>query len=365
MHGVLGTLTHHPALLRALGLVFELRLDEHAPQLAPALPGGAFPTIGVRGWSLPAADGEQLTLPRTAIDPASFLPAPSVFTTTAPRGGVARGAISLDPALWSLVQLDVEGALTKLLNLSERDPVGGRADPEVAIGLPTLRSDGLGISSLLQAPEALLAFGRAARVDAAIRGGPDEILTAAHLTHGYRADVWREAKGTWSSLHRRRLAYDIGGIAWAAEDEGFATAALAAPPATPDTLDAAEVVVRWTGWSLSAPRPYKPIGREVAVDDPGTEPEGGPPDTSPLSMVARPAPRSLPALRFGDRYRMRLRAVDIGGGGLGPEVASELPALPLEPVGRRYLRYEPVAAPIVVTVDGQGAAPASTDGPSS
>src|SRR5207245_434390 len=119
--------------------VMDLTLPEDAPGLAPVQPGAPFPTVAVSDWSLPGADAEEWALPRTAVDPASFLPAPTELANPAPRGAVAGGAVALDPSLWSLVQLDVEGAITKLLSLGERDPVGGRADPSVALGLPTLR----------------------------------------------------------------------------------------------------------------------------------------------------------------------------------------------------------------------------------
>ncbi len=357
VHGVLAALAHHPALLRALGLVFDLTIPDDGPALGPPAPGDFYPTIALRRWSLPEpqlpdGDVEALALPRTAVDAAdrAFLPAPTVRAGDVPRGGVYQGAVLLDPALWSVVPLDVEGAVTKLLSLAERDPAGTAA-PDVGVGLPALRSDGLGLASLTQAAEALLAFDRAARIDAALRGaGPEEVLTAAHLTQGYRADVWRESRNSWFSLHRRAQEYDVGGIAWPAEDEGFATAALAQPPEPHRTLDTAEVLVRWTGWSLSVPRPVQPIGREVVPGSAGTEPEGAPPATSPLRVVtSRPAPRSLPGLRFGDRYRVRLRAVDVGGGGLLPDAGSAGAGLPVEPVGRRYLRFEPVAAPVIVT----------------
>lgn len=355
-HGVVAALAHHPALARALGLVFDFELPDDGPTVVLPTPGAPYPTMHVRGWSLDPAGGERVLSPRTAVDGerGGFLPAPATLAGAVPRGGVHRGAVLLDPALWSIVQLDVEGAVTKLLSLAERDPTG-TADPSVAVGLPALRSAGLGLASLTQAAEALLAFDRAVRIDDSLRGaGPEEVLTAAHLTQGYRADVWRETLGEWFSLHRRRLEYDVGGVPWAAEDEGFATAGLSAPLATPRTHDVAEVLVRWTGWSLSTPRPYLPVGRAATDGDPGTEPEGAPPPTSPLRVVgSRPVPASLPALRFGDRYRVRLRAVDLAGGGLRPGEREAGDGLPAEPVGRRYLRFEPVGAPVVVTAAGQ------------
>ena len=61
---------------------------------------------------------------------------------------------------------------------------------------------------------------------------------------------------------------------------------------------------------------------------------------------------SLPLLRFGARYRMRARAVDLAGNSLevGDALADTLAlsmGLPADPEGRVYLRYEPVAAPLV------------------
>jgi hypothetical protein len=74
---------------------------------------------------------------------------------------------------------------------------------------------------------------------------------------------------------------------------------------------------------------------------------------------------SLPQLRFGQRYRLRARAVDLAGNSLllgDPltDLLSHSFALPQDPEGFAYLRYEPVAAPLVVMRD-----PAAVTGPGS
>ena len=71
--------------------------------------------------------------------------------------------------------------------------------------------------------------------------------------------------------------------------------------------------------------------------------------TTEFSIVAA----SLPSLRFGRRYRLRLRPVDLAGNSLDYDdaVADLLTmvglAIPLDPQGLPYLRFEPVAAPLV------------------
>ncbi len=62
---------------------------------------------------------------------------------------------------------------------------------------------------------------------------------------------------------------------------------------------------------------------------------------------------SLPSLRFGRRYRLRVRPVDLAGNSLKFDdpladlLAAVGMALPRNPNGLPYLRFEPVAAPLV------------------
>src|SRR6202044_2191680 len=104
------------------------------------------------------------------------------------------------------------------------------------------------------------------------------------------------------------------------------------------------------GWSLSAPRPALPINRSadpaLATTTDPTADQAATTFSMKSSFVAHP--RSLPALRFGERYRMRARAVDLAGYSVGLEVPilDSLAAPADAPLP--YFRWEAVGPPIVV-----------------
>ena len=108
----------------------------------------------------------------------------------------------------------------------------------------------------------------------------------------------------------------------------------------------------WDGWSLSAPRAGLPLSRHPDAPDPDrpeTLPAAVPNDPQTamgLSFGSQVVPGSLPRLRFGRSYRLRLREVDLAGGGLTLEQADAIGAGDL--AAEAYLRFEPVSAPVVV-----------------
>ena len=76
--------------------------------------------------------------------------------------------------------------------------------------------------------------------------------------------MWDATTSQWHSLHRRRGAYAIGNQTFKTTDEeGFVQMAATqpAPGATPADKDLYlhEALARWVGWSLSVPRPGKPL----------------------------------------------------------------------------------------------------------
>ncbi|MFT4226451.1 hypothetical protein [Micropruina sp.] len=101
-------------------------------------------------------------------------------------------------------------------------------------------------------------------------------------------------------------------------------------------LRAGEIVVRWDGWSLAVDRP-------VIVESP-TDPFSLPPERrAPYELRWRfgvPA-GSLPRLRFGHAYQLRIRVADIAGGGPRPEDAGDAGATD----EIMYRRVEPVLPP--------------------
>src|SRR5262249_1631894 len=124
-----------------------------------------------------------------------------------------------------------------------------------------------------------------------------------------------------------------------------------------------EAIARWAGWSLSVPRPGKHLSRYAKAkdaipddSDPGKFAENEP--VTPFRVVAdyHIVKGSLPQLRFGVRYRLRARPVDLAGNSLRLDdtlanALSSTFALPRDPEGFPYLRFEPVPAPLVIIRD--------------
>lgn len=199
-------------------------------------------------------------------------------------------------------------------------------------------------------------------------------LIAEDLIRGHRMDIWDDERQRWFSLHERVVEYRQprdGPVLLTASDEGFFQAHLASPPSdakNPDHLYVPEQLVTWDGWSLSAPRP----GLVLDIDE-GSVEDHRPPNPPkplnnaaqtqlPLEITAKTQPGSLPRLRFGHHYRVRLRTVDLAGNGLTREEAdaalqAESAAAPKDaaalmlPGGaglQPFQRFEPVLAPAIV-----------------
>jgi hypothetical protein len=112
-----------------------------------------------------------------------------------------------------------------------------------------------------------------------------------------------------------------------------------------------EAVFGWNNWSLVVPQPGRSISykrndvdrsQTVAVErvDNLADPD------FPLTIAATVPNKSLPPLRFGETYVFRARAVDLAGN--GPPLAGAAAISSATTPALRYLRYEPVAAPMLV-----------------
>ncbi|THA30102.1 hypothetical protein [Streptomyces sp. A1547] len=337
---MLSLLREHPAVLRALGLIFELRLGTGG---AGDLPAG---TVRVLWPDRPAALPEIVS-PRTAFG-AGFRPA----TTDQVDGGMVtlnRRDRSGKPR-WQVATVDVDVAAQRM-----REAARALAErPGEPPTLPALRSNGLQLVLRGRGEEMTERHDRGARA----RGTVPDVLTADDLVLGYRIDVLPELGGDdWFSLHRRRATYRvhergpddglsddftvIGADGEAMEglpEEGH----LKANAAIHDVngLHADEIVAGWRGWSLAVPRPSF---------------DGTPPPTPPpapgmnISMSFEAEEGSLPRLRFGRHYSLRARVADIAGGGLGPgDPAADQHTTPPE----FYGRYEPLCSPDVSFPEG-------------
>lgn len=392
-HQALTSLNSYPALLRALGLVFDLELPaEFVAQTAP----GKFGTLYVADTSLSWQTPTQTPKLETAYinlpigNNRLFLTAPLIFKDPA-APFLAIGLINLDPQSFGLAQVDVDGAMHKTMILAETlnnpDPdrnLDATAAPEPAAHpdvydrdatLPALRSGGFSLFADERGLLLLQNMSQSKAFNDALEGGGAQArpFFAEDLLRGYRLDVWDSHTAGWHSLHRRQGVYQIGNSGFKpGEEEGFVqTAAMQPAPGAAEGPDGEdlyvhEAIARWAGWSLSVPMPGKHLSR-YGDPDKAIPPDGDTtgeyledqPDT-PFKMTVdyQIVPGSLPRLAFGRRYRLRARVVDLAGNSLAHDaplaaVLAMAMGLPRNPDGQPYLRYEPVDAPQVVIRDPQ------------
>jgi hypothetical protein len=330
-------LREHPAVLRALGLAFDIR----------ATP--PFPTGSVKVLWLGADPGlPAIVSPWTAYG-RGFLPRST--------GSIRAGMVALRPdasgplppsGSWSVVTVDVDGGVGRLRDAaaalvpSGTEP-GARRTPSAVVSLPAMRSAGLQLVREGRAAHLNDRRGRAEGITA--RGDLNaETLDADDLVLGYRIDI-RRGGGEWQSLHERMASYFVDGTAIPMPDsieEGHIKAN-AVVREEDGTITADEVVARWSGWSLAVTRPRfdAPAGRAMPVRRAGL----------PFDFDwSYDVPRGrLPSLRFTATYDLRARVVDLAGRGLELQ-DSDADRCAITDIP--YRRLEPVASPGLEMPDG-------------
>jgi hypothetical protein len=389
-HQALSSLESHPELLRALGLVFDISLPR---DFLAATALGAFATVAVEKTNFPWRVSTRSPALETAYlhftvgqDRFFFTASRTMTSGSAPAQVV--GLLNLDAQRFGLAQVDVDGGMHKTIMLAEtwNNPDPGRnldefATPQAAphpeiydpeATLPTLRSGGLQLYTDKRGLHVLDAIQQSKAFNDALEAGGAQPrpFFAEDLVRGYRLDVWDSATRVWHSLHERKGDYEIGDDRvhfHTAKEEGFLQFAATQPAPGADPADrdlyVHEAIARWMGWSLSVPMPGKALSR-FGDPDKAVPPDGDDPDfrsdeaITPYKVraVYRAIPGSLPRLKFGRRYRMRARAVDLAGNSMGladplADLLALFMALPRDPEGLTYLRYEPVATPLVIIRD--------------
>jgi hypothetical protein len=152
-------------------------------------------------------------------------------------------------------------------------------------------------------------------------------------------------------------------------DEGSVAGSFTGRPLAPgqtlapgDVIAVQESLATWEGWSLAAARPGRVISADPLDADAvhraenGTEVAVRPSNEALTSAGVRietsALPGSLPRLRFGRTYRIRLRTVDLAGNSLTVAQADE--AMDDESVtdAVMFRRFEPVMPPVVAFSPG-------------
>ncbi|MCU0562491.1 MAG: hypothetical protein MUE48_00920 [Desulfobacterales bacterium] len=362
-HQRVAAMNQYPTLLRKLGLVIDFLVDPTRFPFANddllyaevKLPQATGPTIRQPDASprthARLADGLWCAVPRPSAQAGDFR--------------VREGLLDLHPSQFALIQEDTDAAGLKIMNfartLARLSAAEVRYDEvtrfEREIGSPALRNAGLTLVHTHRGAMLSNNFTRSKVMNDALKagqagGGVRPELYAEDVVRGYRIDIWdgREAgaAGEWRSLCLREALYEIAGglppVAVAGEEGTVRLAATLSPdPASnPGIIYLHEALTAWTGWSLCVP----PYGQAVDANDTPSPAEAEVPAGIPLKTTFRVKAGSLPRLRYGRKYWIRARVVDLAGNSLAPQATDFGPEKPAQRAAA-YLRYEPIAAPAI------------------
>lgn len=362
-HQIVSSTNQYYGLLRKLGLVIDF-----------VLPADRMPDVAVTdrlrvnvSWPSgdPGATGVATlpdTLPHTItrLDPkVSFRPVPAN-----PATPIRDGYLALAEQ-YRLLQMDVDGAGIKVKNFAASlHTMRGRAkhEPEPQVGSPALRTNGILLVEPRRASALTRAIDRSGKMADLEAGGGDVELFQEDVIRGYHADIQDMDKGDWQSLCRRDGLIDLVDTAAdlpVEDEEGVLRLGVtsAADGAEPDVVKLYEGLFAWSGWSLSAPPPGRAIDTDDSVGDLS--------NSAPIGMTFqanfRPHKGSLPSLRFGHTYRMRVRVADLALNAhpwtpkdIQPPIAASRPLT--------YRRFEPVESPALALGMTAGAPEKPGDG---
>jgi hypothetical protein len=378
-----------PSLMRALGLVLDLRAGPFAPSVFTDWEAkqANHKTVAVEfafdgaklNWpkasTLPHANNNDKTMtvrPPTAAlvsKGGSFEPQPLDAAHTDLAGRMLKVG---DQALFRLIRLDHDNAAVKAMQLADnltRSRAGGAkltlSTPD-RFALPALRTGGFAIARTGRAEQMASVLKRQTDVlQSRFFDHPTAKKPALHaedITRGYRFDVFDKAQtDVWLSLMWRQGTIVIPGaptLDVLEEDTIVPAPTTAGLDTGASDLYLQETLTKWDGWSLAVPRigtsfydthnpaPNTPSGSEgfnVTTDwhVPGTV--GSTTVNLPLTNFGK-----LPPLRFGQRYTMRARAVDLAGNSLPVNGAPGSGIAVTQ--SERHLRYEPSPAPRVLLI---------------
>lgn len=361
-HQMITSLGQYPEVLRRLGLVIDLEFDALA-----GIPASGTVSVVPKWTPGMAQTVNSMPLTRYNLDAGRFAAAPKNQDPDV-DGGLLRlddtdkfDVLEVDPDSSAIKAMQFADTVTQHVTLMAVSPSGaalpgvaapvGAAAPGTA-AMPSLRSGGISVARSGRAYHLVQMFTMAHKNNDDMEASKDVILSAEDVLRGYRIDVWDSDSQKWHSLCMRHGTYQFldASITREYDDEGWiSTAATKAADGSSPDLAVHEVLFRWTGWSLSAPRP----GQVVKPDDShGDVQNQVPPDVefkfqTSFSASTGAAKGSLPRLRFGTDYRLRARAVDLAGNSLTLDEAPDAHTT----AALHYQRFEPAVSPAVVLHD--------------
>ena len=256
------------------------------------------------------------------------------------------------------------------------------ASPPASDAMPALRTTGFTIRLNDAAAQTQAAVSRQAGLDEkfdnrpAVCDVPPLTTWLDQLIIGYRAEVARRPAGprpagiSWPKFHslcRRRGTYRFADAVVPPldqlDDEGFLSDS---HTQRGDSLLTNNAIATWTGYGLCITRPSKE--QDLSEDVRRRHNELPNVERLPLDAHFDPVPRSLPPLRLGDWYTLRVRPVDLTGQTVRTDPADAGTASTdgglVEPADwQRFRRFEPVAAPLVLGPRARAAGDQTTPDP--
>ncbi|MDX2138689.1 MAG: hypothetical protein SF123_11395 [Chloroflexota bacterium] len=344
-HSLLGSLGQYPEILRRLGIILDLEFDGQA--------GAAeLDTQLVVNWN--SETPEMVTVNVTPQSASAFISTPADYSMRSrPGGQIRNGFVNVGNTVdYTFVPIDVEGTAFKAANF---DRTLQDIDDEAIfvnndyIGVPALRTAGLGVAhnGRKESLEALSAIADDNN-DLLNAGQMPEKLFLDDVARGFRVDI-RDGDQSWHSVCLRtgQFIFDTEPArTFNHNDEGWIVPSLVEQPDVNGNPQAklTDVLFKWEGWSLTNRRPGSVVDTAGTIQ---TRDELKDPNAVvlPFDYVSRVPPGSLPRLRFGRRYRMRVRVADLAGNGrslpsdTAPGVAT---------AEETFRRFEPLASPTFV-----------------
>lgn len=397
-HDILSIISNYPQLQRRLGLIVDLEITP--PSGITLIPDK--PNIRIIPSGINFTTSTTFVCPATAYTKTNngFYPMPASGSV------IENGFLKINSDAFTVFQVDTDGAALKIcqqmdaLQLKKAKHIFYAANdnmPNAAAipiynnemprkeGLPSHRTAGIAVAMNGMAANLHNKFQRMNQLGTQLKTGatapagvsgnnaswvlPTEILMADDITLGYRMDVQTEDKpGKWFSLHKRNNKYsylnNAGSqieIPGTETDEGFIQVSASEEKTETGTqLKVGEAIARWEGWSLSVPRPGSALNdplldkQEVydktkAGNSEKEKAKYNTPANADFRLNVKPEidKGSLPMLRFGKKYSIRIRTVDLAGNSVDLTAQSESPATTVMN-NIRYMRYEPVDAPFLV-----------------
>ncbi len=392
-HDMLSILMAYPSIQRKLGLVLDFQIPHE--QTIPSVG-----EIHLDASALNFTDDDTIiSTPLTAYK----INGQGFFAASNNDSIIQDGFLKLNTPSFTVYQGDMDGAAYKMTQLAEvktkeiaefhsmriqkfyRFNHAARLMPlpeePKDEGLPTIRSAGIAVArngmsehlhQRLQVSfdmQKVLLDKNAFQPMLKSIVAKEKVFYADDLTQGYRMDIaYDEQPGKWFSLHQRRQTYEWYDkennphpIADTETDEGFLELSVMEDAEETDELFVHETFARWEGWSLSVDRPgmainepdedsQEPVRRDFIHKDKSLEMKKylfNPELKLRIHALPQIVPGTLPRLRFGKSYAIRIRTVDLAGNSVDLSQPTSSPGQ-TEVRNIRYLRYEPIGSPITL-----------------